>query len=211
MVRLWRTPSSAPVAEAGFPLVGGGGRPRAGSILLLELLSPWKQSRDCSVNIERAAASQKGSQEAHHCAFLPAGLDGAEGAGGVSQGDRLALPPDTSVNWLLPHPSWSSPGREMFQRDDAHPLGEVFGGKGGFQIGGSSCYPHPSMSEIPAKESPSTYLFQVGEPSYLKSSFFMLFTIVILTHNHARPSLSPLLLCSIASLRRAHPHGLHYH
>ena len=39
LAQLWRTPSSVPGAEAGFPLIGGG----ADSILLLKLLSPWKQ------------------------------------------------------------------------------------------------------------------------------------------------------------------------
>ena len=46
-----------------------------------------------------------------------------------------------TVNWLLPHPSWSSPGREWFQRADAHPAGEedlgkgASEGRGGFHTG----------------------------------------------------------------------------
>lgn len=43
LAQLWRTPSPVPGTGAVFPLIGGGGDGRAGSILLLALLSPWKQ------------------------------------------------------------------------------------------------------------------------------------------------------------------------
>ena len=69
---------------------------------------------------------------------------------------------------------------------------------------GSCCYPHPSVFEITAKKLPATYWFQPFEPRYLKSSFFMLFLIITITHNHARLPASPLPLWPIASLRQDH-------
>lgn len=51
------------------------------------------------------------------------------------------LPPHptlgASVKWLLPHPSWSSPGREFtWERADAHPAGEEDLGKGASEVRG---------------------------------------------------------------------------
>lgn len=103
---------------------------------LRTLVTMETESLDCSVNIERAAASQKGSEEPHYWPLLD-----WMGQGGRSQGDRPASPPNTSVNWLLPSPSWSSPEREWFRRAHAHSAGEeameerASGSRSGFQIG----------------------------------------------------------------------------
>ena len=61
------------------------------------------ESQDRSVNTERAAASQEGSEEPHYWALLPAGLNGT----GESQGVRPASPSNTrgQCQWLLPYPS----------------------------------------------------------------------------------------------------------
>lgn len=96
--------------------------PALGTLVTMET-----ESLDCSVNVERAATSQEGSEEPHYQGLLPAGLRWG--------GHRVTgLPPHpilgASVNWLLLHPSWSSPGREWFQRADAHAAGEEDLGKG---------------------------------------------------------------------------------
>lgn len=67
-------PIPGPGKGASFPLIGGG-RGGAGNILLLELLSPWKQSWDRSVSMERAASLER-SEEPHCQDLLPDGLNG---------------------------------------------------------------------------------------------------------------------------------------
>lgn len=85
------------------------------------------ESQDRSVSMERAA-SLEGSEEPHYQDLLPAGLNGA---GGLRVTGLPHHPmPAASVKWLLPHPSWSSPGSKRFRKADAHPAGEAALGKG---------------------------------------------------------------------------------
>ena len=207
MAQLCRTPSPSPGTETGFPLNREGGGQRAGSILLLELLSLWKHRAGTrSVNIERAAASQERSEEPHYRAFLPAGLDGAGG----SLGDPPASPPSTSISWPYPIPLGAylggSGSRGLLLTQPVRELwGQGHEEEGQVSDGSEGLYcPNPRMPEITAKEPPGTQLFQTWEPSYLKS-FFMLFIVATIIHNHAR------LPWSKISLRQDHLHGPHCH
>lgn len=173
--------------------MGEEGNGRAGSILLLELLLPWKQ------RARTALCTEKGQQllgGIRGTSLLGPPASWPEPAGGGCVCHRVTgLPPHpipgASVNRLLPPPSQSSPGRQWLQRAEVHPAREGALAKGhqregvGFD-GSGSCRPHPSPSGITAEAPPATCLFQPWEPTYWKSSFFMVLVIVPAAHDHAR-------------------------
>lgn len=140
----------------------------------------------------KGSSFSEGSEEPHYWAPLPVGLN--RRGGGVCH-RVTGLPPHpipgASVNRLLPPPSQSSPGRQWLQRAEVHPAREGALAKGhqregvGFD-GSGSCRPHPSPSGITAEAPPATCLFQSWEPTYWKSSFFMVLVIVPAAHDHAR-------------------------
>lgn len=77
LAQLWRTPIPCSWNRSSLPSDWGRrGRkswqhPALGTLVTMET-----ESRDCSVNIERAATSQEGSEEPHYQGLLPAGLRG---------------------------------------------------------------------------------------------------------------------------------------
>lgn len=89
-------PSPGPGTGASFLLIGGGGGP-VGSLLLLELLSPWKQ-------IGLLCECRKGSvsEGIRGASLLGPPVSWTE-RGSVSLGDRPTLQP--GVRWLPPTPS----------------------------------------------------------------------------------------------------------
>lgn len=113
------------------------------------------------MNIERAAASQKGSEEPHYrpsCQLVRMGLGG-------SQGDRLASPLSIlRVLWHYPIP----PGVYLRGRGSRGPMltqlvrEKASGGRGGFQIGLRAAATL-TPAEVTAKEPPGLY-FNPGSP-----------------------------------------------
>lgn len=138
-------PIPCPWSRNRLPLIGGREGLRAGSIQLLELLSPWKQRAGPLCEHRKGSSFSEGIRGTS-LSGLPASWPGW-GWGG-SQGDRLASPlSNRPCHLALSHPSWSLPKRAWFRRAAAHPGGEGKGirGKGQFSDRSESgCYPNPS-------------------------------------------------------------------